>query len=339
MLSRLISVDPQSFDLDYATAWSVWPSLVRVRNVKLRGNDANVQWQIEIDAAWVSVDLLALFGRQFHATRVRAEGISFRLRQKLEADAATTDRIAPLPPIVGFDGRPLRGDLPPIDQSAKVPYDLWSVHIENVDGIARQVWIDEVRFEGKARVSGAFFLKPKRLLWVGPAHADIFSGTVTLGDAKLLAQISGTADCRIPPFDPSLPFGIEYYRYISGAVRLDADVPDVRALDYYPRIRGIPLSFGGGNGGLHFDGTLRDGIVRPMNLSLTLRDLAAKTGSWLIGASIEASARAGSTGPSVWTARLSPLALERAGATFVVIGEQPLQVGTLVDEIDLSRAA
>src|SRR5512145_1026152 len=137
VLSRLISVDPQSFDLDYRRAWSFWPTLVYVRNLKLRGNDANVQWQIEIEAARASIDLLALLGGEFHATKVRAEGIGLRLRQKVEIEAATRDRTAPLPPIVGFDGPPLRDGPTPVDKSPTDSDELWSVRIENVEGLAR----------------------------------------------------------------------------------------------------------------------------------------------------------------------------------------------------------
>ncbi len=339
LLSRLISVDPQSFDLDYRRAWSFWPSLVYVRNVKLRGNDANLQWQIEVDAARVSIDLLALLHREFHATKVRAEGIGLRLRQKLDVVAATRDRIAPLPPILGFDGPPLRNGRPPADELSNIPYDLWSVRIENVAGLVRQIWFDEVHFEGKVRVTGAFFLQPKRQLWVGPAHAAILSGTITLGDERLLQSVSGAADCHIPPFDPSAPVGMEFFRYISGNARLDANISSARAFDYYPRIRGIPLQFDGGQGVLHVDGTLRSGIIRPLNLALTMGELTAETGKWLAVGTLEVSARTNAQGPSAWSARIGSVELRRAGANVVAIDGKPLQLDAQVDEIDLSRAA
>jgi len=339
LLCRLISADPQSFDLDYRRAWSFWPSLVYVRNVKLRGNDENVQWQIEVDAAKVSIDLLALLHRQFHATKVRAEGIGFRLRQKLDVVAATRDRLAPLPPILGFEGPPLRNRQPPVEKLSNVPYDLWSVRIENVDGLARQIWIDEIHFEGKARVTGAFLLQPKRQLWVGPAHAAILSGTITLGNERLLQNVSGAVDCHIPPFDPSVPVGMGFFRYISGNARLDAGISSARAFDYYPRIRGIPLQFDGGQGVLHVDGELRSGTVRPLNLALTMGELTAEVGKWLAVGTLEVSARADAEGPSAWSARIESVALRRAGANIVAIDGKPLQLSVQVNQIDLSSAA
>jgi hypothetical protein len=75
--------------------------------------DTNVQWQVEIDEARVSIDLMAFTKREFHATKVRARGIGFRARQKLEPSVATAERVAGLPPIVGFEGPPLRKAGPP----------------------------------------------------------------------------------------------------------------------------------------------------------------------------------------------------------------------------------
>jgi hypothetical protein len=95
-LASLISVSPQSINVDYQRAWFFWPTIVYVRQLRIRGSDVNVQWQVEVDAARLSVDLTALIRREFHATKVLARGVGFRLRQKVDAHAATRDRFAPL---------------------------------------------------------------------------------------------------------------------------------------------------------------------------------------------------------------------------------------------------
>ena len=106
-LASLISVSPQSLNVDYRRAWFVWPSVVYVRKLEVRGSDVNVQWQLEVDSARLSIDPIALFKREFHATKVRAQGVAFRLRRKIDGSAATTDRLAPLPAIQGIEGPPI----------------------------------------------------------------------------------------------------------------------------------------------------------------------------------------------------------------------------------------
>lgn len=271
-LASLISVSPQSLNVDYRRAWFLWPSVVYVRNLKVRGSDVNVQWQVEVDDARLSIDLTALLRRELHATKVRARGVGFRLRQKVDASAATKDRMAPLPAIPGIEGLPIIEEGPPEPDIPNEQYNLWAVRIENIDGFVRQLWVDEFHFEGVAHASGAFYLRPKRWLWVGPAKATLVSGNVVIGDAKLLDGISGGASCTIPPFDPRHPTGMEFFRFISGTLQIDAGIPNARSLNYYTQIRGSSALFDGGSGGLHLDLALHSGVARPLNLSLGMND-------------------------------------------------------------------
>lgn len=338
-LASLISVSPQSFALDYERAWSFWPTIVYVRNFSARGSDANVQWQVEIDEARVSINLTALLKREFHATKVRARGIGFRARQKLDASAATGDRVAALPLIPGFEGLPLREEGPPPPPISDKNYNLWSVRIEDVDGRARQIWIDEFRFEGDARVAGAFELRPARRLWVGPAYATIFSGNVAVGNETLLNHTSGTANCTIPPFDLRLPVGMEVFRYISGNVRLDADIPSARALAYYARIRGSRAVFDGGKGLLHLDGTLRSGVVRPITLLLTFEDVTIEQDAWRFLGSVRISTKTEDAAPNVWHLRVAPFELRQSKAKSSAVLGREILLQASTDVLDLSKPA
>jgi hypothetical protein len=113
VLAKLISGDAQSFNVDYRRAWFLWPSILHVRNLNVSGSDANVQWQLEVDEARASIELTALLRRELHVTKIQAQGIAFRLRQKIDANAATSDRVAPLPPIPGIMGPPVIVEGPP----------------------------------------------------------------------------------------------------------------------------------------------------------------------------------------------------------------------------------
>jgi hypothetical protein len=330
-------VNPQSVNVDYQRGWFLWPSIVYVRKLQIRGSDANVQWQVEIDEARVAVDLTALFKREFHATQVRAKGVGFRLRQKIDGHAATSERVAPLPPIPGIEGPPVREDGPPEPDIREDRYKLWTVRIENVDALARQIWVDEFHFEGVVHVTGAFFLRPKRWLWVGPAKASIASGSVIVGKETLLDSISGEANCTVPPFDPRPPNGMEFFRFISGAFQLDSHIPSTRALDYYTRIRGNSTVFDAGAGPLHVDGSLRSGVARPLNLAIALSEIRATKYGWLALGSLNAAATTGPEGPSTWLVRVAQFELRQTGEKYATIQGKELRVTASSDAIDASK--
>ena len=133
VLARLISGNAQSLNVDYRRVWFLWPSIVHVRNLQVSGSDANVQWQLEVDEARASLELRALLRRELHVTKIQASGIGFRLRQKIDVNAATSDRVAPLPPIPGIEGPPIIAAGPTEPDIPDAQYRLWSVRIENVE--------------------------------------------------------------------------------------------------------------------------------------------------------------------------------------------------------------
>jgi len=99
-----------------------------------------------------------------------------RLRQRLEAAAATAEALAVLPPIEGLLEPPLRSRVPtpPISDQ---DYDLWSVQLDDVDAEdVREVWLDAYRFTGEAHATGGFALQFQRMARVGPASADVMRG-------------------------------------------------------------------------------------------------------------------------------------------------------------------
>jgi len=338
-LASLISVSPQSINVDYQRAWFIWPSIVHVRQLRIRGSDANVQWQVEIDTARLTVDLTALLRREFHATQVLAQGVGFRLRQKMDAHAASSDRCGPLPSIPGIEGPPFIEDGPPEPDIPEAQYNLWSIHIENVDAMARQLWVDEFHFEGVAHINGAFFLRPKRWLWVGPARARLTSGSVVIGTEPLLDKMSGTVNCTVPPFDPRPPNGMEFFRFISGAFDLDTRVTSVRAFDYYTRIRGNSTTFDGGNGAGHLDGTLRSGVLSPLHLSLDMSEIRAQKGTWFALGHLGATAKSGPEEHIAWIANWGPFALRQADAKQAALRGSKLCLSANTEPLDLSKPA
>ena len=102
-----VNGNPEELLLAYDEASSWIPGVIRIRGLSMRGSDPNVQWFFRMEKATVSISLLDLLHKQFHATRVRAEGLVFRLREKQNKNALSASHTARLPSIPGFSDPPL----------------------------------------------------------------------------------------------------------------------------------------------------------------------------------------------------------------------------------------
>jgi hypothetical protein len=91
-LLPIVNREPDDFLMAYERAYTLWPGVAHVRGFRLRNQNRTLQWQLEVEEADVTIDLLDLFGKTFSATRVRATGVAFRLRRKLDTAGAATPR-------------------------------------------------------------------------------------------------------------------------------------------------------------------------------------------------------------------------------------------------------
>jgi hypothetical protein len=168
-------------ELDYASAYSVWPGLVHVRGLALRVQDYHNQLSVSADSGIVQVCLHDLLFRRFHASDVALSGLAFRFRQKVEPRDGMQPHVAAFPPIAGFPDPPvLSGERPPPLTDAE--YDLWQIAIDKVDAELRELWILEYRYLGLGSVHGGFRLLPARHFAVYPAAVQLKRGTLSIGD-------------------------------------------------------------------------------------------------------------------------------------------------------------
>jgi hypothetical protein len=80
-LRSWINTSPETTLLDWDEAVSRWPGVVRIKNLRIRGSDANVEWEIRLADARADFSVAALLSRTFRVERVAGTGLSFRLRQ------------------------------------------------------------------------------------------------------------------------------------------------------------------------------------------------------------------------------------------------------------------
>jgi hypothetical protein len=271
-LRRIVNTSPQTTWIDWDEATSIWPGRVRIRNLRIRGSDRNVQWIFHLEEARFQYSLLELAARRFHVLDVSGRGLSFHLRKIRRPDDPHPTPVGVLPPILGFSDPPSMAAA----AASGSPRNPWTIR---VDGIAierlSEIWVDMYRFQGSAALHGEFRLRPGRLARIGPAAIDFASGRVRLGDEPVIALDRSRIGCRIEEWDPRLVEGDAVWRNISGEVALSGGVERLAFLDYFLRSSPVPRVAGGAGRariGVRIDrGTARGAV------SVEARDLVVRT--------------------------------------------------------------
>lgn len=248
--------------LEYGSAVSWLPGRARVSALKLRVEDYNVQFLLEIEHAELDVGLDELMHKRFHAFRLRADGVSFFMRHKLHEAAGHGERLAAFPPIPGFADPPLyRGPHPPPIPDAE--YDLWQVQIDDVIARAKELWFLEYRFQGDAEARGSFLVRPARLVRVEPARLELRSGSLRLGPHVVAGRVKGYLAVSVPNFEVQKVEGAAVAHEISLQTKLELSQGRLDFLNAY-RDPGAPMVEG--EGAWSVEARLQRGVVQPGTL-------------------------------------------------------------------------
>jgi hypothetical protein len=216
LLRNLVGRDPTALRLDYQSAYSIVPGRVHVEGLSVRGRQRSLEWLFTLDRADVSVSLVDLLHKRFHATRVRSTGFAIRVRLRLERAQAIPNVLAALPPIDGFADPPLLDAGPEPPPLTDADYNLWMVHLEDVEvEHVREVWIHTVRSEGDSRLRGRWLFRPARWLDVGPATVDANGVDIFYGSHPLTTGVRGSFGATVHPFDPRQAKGLAVFDHVS----------------------------------------------------------------------------------------------------------------------------
>ena len=232
-LKRVASHNPDGFTLDYASVWTFLPGRAEARGLVLTGQADDLQWMLRLERATVNVALGDLLERRFHATRVRGDGASFRLRMRVQHEEAADPQNAALPPIKGFADPPLVPIGPSKADPTDEEYKLWSVELNDILVDMREIWIEGYRYTGDVGIRGDFFLKPLRALRVLPSTFAFRSGEVSLGEHQVLSGVEGTLEAQLDTFDPRGISWLGVLRALSARAHFRADVPSMSFVHHY----------------------------------------------------------------------------------------------------------
>jgi hypothetical protein len=256
LFARVVDAEADTIDIHYRSGWSVVPGRIHAKGLSIRGRDSHVDWILRLDDAEFDMSFAALVKKRFDVSRVRGTRISFRLRRRLDAPPTAPGQVADLPPIEGFGAYSVRPHAPPSpDVWSDAAYHLWTAHLEHILAEdVREVWVDRIRFEGSARITGRFYFKPLRVVDVGPVYLEVGKGSVHAGAAALVDALDGSsADITLARLDPRtadflhhVSLGLEAHGICPNMVALPLPLPEGVTLEGAAEVRRLALQMKNG---------------------------------------------------------------------------------------------
>ena len=245
-LDRWVTGATEGLFLKIDSGWTVWPGRVYLKGVELHFEDYNIQMSVALDEATVDIALWRLPTKTFHLSRVRAAGVRYLFRHKVQSAAGNERRLALYPKIPGYSDPPLFVG-PPTPPLTDEQYNLWTIHLEDVDAAATELWFLEYRFTGKAQAKGGFHLVPER-----DAQTELctltLDGALHTGKGKetVASKLKGWLHAQLDRHDPRIVPGAQIFNKISVNTKLHADVPGLEVADLYRSPGGPTLRRGAG---------------------------------------------------------------------------------------------
>jgi hypothetical protein len=266
-LERLVNRRPQRMWMEWSSAWTPWPGVVHVRGFRMRSQSSTFQWMLAVDRAALDIDLWGLRRREILIGPLAGRGVTFRLRRRLDAPPRSVPPRPELyPPIPGFADPPRPAPEAVYPKKPGPPRPPWHFRFTGVElDEVREIWTEEYRFAGVARVAGGFDTRVRQRLEVMPTRVEFVSGDFRLGagprSSPILAAVHGRVDGRIAPYPPPRFKGWDVFRFVTGRAELGGRVSSLDFLDlFFQQTRWVDLSVG--PGGVDFDVRLRRGDIQ-----------------------------------------------------------------------------
>lgn len=246
-LEKRLNRRPERLLIRFRSARTVFPGVVQFEGLEIRNQTRTVQWWVAVDRGSADIDLLRLYHREFIVSRLVGEGVAFRLRRRADTPyQKTVPRRTLEPPIPGFANPPRPapealyppGPVQRKDGKPAPPRPPWRIRLAGIDlsGV-REIWIEEVRFTGDARVAGAFDLFLRRRFQLEGTRVEVASGRLDLGAGgagePILGGMRGRVAGNIASYRPADFRGWNMLRFVSGRAEIEGRVQGLGWLNLY----------------------------------------------------------------------------------------------------------
>lgn len=249
---------PEELQVHYTSAYTLWPGHLHITGLDLRFEDDSLQIQLKIADAGVRLSLWGFTQRRFHATRVRAEGVSWRTVDKVQQVDGNLRRIAAFPPIDNPRGGPPvstpRLGPPPTEP----PQGQWTLKLDDITAQVDEVWIVEYRWLGNGLARGSLEFTPGVAFWLAPSQGKFEDGTLSVGTDVLSTAFNFETSWSIAQFQILEAPGALILESFSVTLDVDAPIDSAAPLSLY-----LPGMTVGGAGRVAAHARIIDGRITP----------------------------------------------------------------------------
>src|SRR6185369_6876898 len=134
---------------------------IRLHDILVTGQDPNIQFAVRVEECWLTLELWStLTQRTVTISKLRASGVSVRALQRLQPWAVSEAKVRALPDIPGRTKPPLTDAYVRDPPASREHYDRISFDVRGIDAMAKELWVDEARYQGNVHLAGAFLFRP-----------------------------------------------------------------------------------------------------------------------------------------------------------------------------------
>lgn len=237
-LRSVLNVHPEELEADWQLATSWLPGRLELRGFKIRGQDDQDQWYGEAEHADLAIQLSPLLRKEIVGTRVRLDGVSFRLRPRLDFVKPGSVDPSALPTIPGFQNPPTlapgtnsntgtnNGSSPAAPDRRHWRLLLPAIEVTRL----HEVWVNELRLAGSGDLRG-------RLDYTlsGPFETEVTAlhlpaAVVGRGRENMATNLDLSLSGTLGPLRFSECHGAQYFRELTARLDLRGTVAISRIL-------------------------------------------------------------------------------------------------------------
>lgn len=229
---KLINKKPEKMHIQWSSGTTYWPGVVTIEGFQIRGQSKKMQWFCEMPGGTFHISLLALASKQIRIVEGHGDGFDFRIRRRLTAEEAQTERVDFLPEIPGFSNPPdpIPEDIyPPRKNKKKNPWHL-KIHDVELEGPI-SLWLHRMQIAGAGAVGGSVDYLLGDEMEIPAAHLVLRDGRFLIDSAAFAEQLEIAIHAGFDPFVLKETKGLGMLEFMRAEVDIpSAVVPDLNVL-------------------------------------------------------------------------------------------------------------